>query len=156
MPKVKTTVKGADQYTRLLETNLNAYFQKVYGNPKYLARTLMDNGISGEELQVLAVLYRDVFYLELSQRLVSWLLPVLDERRTDMLVRHYGLNSDSKMTLETIGDEYELSRERIRQLEERTMRQLRQPLYRRQFANVAASAAREILDTRWNPAPSAR
>lgn len=153
MPKVKAIVKGADQYTRLLETNLNAYFQKVYGNPKYLARTLLENGISGEELQVLAALYREVLYLELSQRLVSWLLPVLDERRTDMLVRHYGLNSDAKMAFEAIGSEYDLSRERIRQLEERTMRQLRQPLYRRQFANVAASLAREILDTRWHPKP---
>lgn len=151
MPKVKAIVKGADLYTRLLESNLNAYFQKVYGNPKYLARTLMENGISGEELQVLAALYREVLYLELSRRLVKWLLPILDERRTDMLVRHYGLNSDSKMTLEAIGSEYELSRERIRQLEERTMRQLRQPLYRRQFANVAVSVAREILDTRWRP-----
>ncbi|MDP3997177.1 MAG: HTH domain-containing protein [Candidatus Andersenbacteria bacterium] len=45
------------------------------------------------------------------------LLGVLDARSQDILTRRYGLNSEEKETLESIGREYGITRERVRQLQ---------------------------------------
>jgi RNA polymerase primary sigma factor len=45
----------------------------------------------------------------------------LPEREKDILVCYFGLNGDDPMTLEEIGAKYGLTRERVRQIKERTL-----------------------------------
>tara|TARA_R110000744_G_scaffold306666_2_gene414944 strand:- start:326 stop:1129 length:804 start_codon:yes stop_codon:yes gene_type:complete len=51
-------------------------------------------------------------------------LSILAEREQDIIRRYFGLNGESQ-TLESIGEEYNLTKERIRQIKEKAIRKLR-------------------------------
>jgi RNA polymerase sigma factor (sigma-70 family) len=55
------------------------------------------------------------------------LLAPLDDRERDILKLRYGLDRGEPRTLEEVGDEFNLTRERIRQIEARAMSKLRHP-----------------------------
>lgn len=52
-------------------------------------------------------------------------LSVLSPREVQVLSSYYGLNGQKALTLEEIGELYELTRERVRQIKERAIRRLR-------------------------------
>ena len=58
---------------------------------------------------------------------VSNLLNTLSERERKIITLRYGVLSSKQMTLEQIGREFDVTRERIRQIESRALRKLRQP-----------------------------
>jgi RNA polymerase primary sigma factor len=61
-------------------------------------------------------------------------LSLLSEQERKILTCRYGFGSDSSMTLEEIGREMKVSRERIRQLQLRAIRKLRTPSIREKLA----------------------
>jgi RNA polymerase primary sigma factor len=54
----------------------------------------------------------------------------LSERERRILELRYGLNDGFPRTLEEVGQQYEVTRERIRQIEAKALRKLRQPTRR--------------------------
>jgi len=52
-------------------------------------------------------------------------LNVLDEKEKDVISLFFGLESDEAYTLEEIGEKYNLSRERVRQIKEKALKKLR-------------------------------
>lgn len=58
---------------------------------------------------------------------VQAILETLSEREADVIKRRFGIGFDRAMTLEDIGEEYGLSKERIRQIESKALRKLRHP-----------------------------
>jgi RNA polymerase primary sigma factor len=60
----------------------------------------------------------------LQQDIVLW-LQVLDERARDIVYSSFGLNGSEPMTLEELGRKYGLSRERVRQIQQSSLRKLR-------------------------------
>ncbi len=60
-------------------------------------------------------------------KICSNLLGGLPDRTKDILVRRFGLEKGEKETLEGIGEEYKLTRERVRQIEEDGMSRLKRP-----------------------------
>ncbi|MEL7020614.1 MAG: RNA polymerase sigma factor RpoD/SigA [Bacteroidota bacterium] len=52
-------------------------------------------------------------------------LSILSPREVEVLSCYYGLNGYKSLTLEEIGDQYGLTRERVRQIKERAIRRLR-------------------------------
>ena len=69
----------------------------------------------------------DLFKEEVTKKIQD-VLATLDTREADVLVRRYGLNNQKAQTLEEIGKEYKLSKERIRQIEEKALKKLRNPM----------------------------
>jgi RNA polymerase primary sigma factor len=67
---------------------------------------------------------------------VNAILDTLSEREADILRYRFGMKGDRPHTLEEIGQIYGLTRERVRQLEDKAMRKLRHP--------ARAAALREI------------
>lgn len=67
---------------------------------------------------------------------VNAVLDTLDEREADILRYRFGMKGNRPHTLEEIGQIYGLTRERVRQLEDKAMRKLRHP--------ARAAALREI------------
>ncbi len=63
----------------------------------------------------------------LHQELVSVLRDVLSEREREVIILRYGLNSSRAHTLEEVGKIFDLSRERVRQIQTKAMRKLRRP-----------------------------
>jgi len=58
---------------------------------------------------------------------IARLLAPLDEREREILKLRFGLDRGEPRTLEEVGDHFELTRERIRQIEARAMSKLRHP-----------------------------
>lgn len=52
-------------------------------------------------------------------------LTVLNERERDIIIKHFGLNDQPAITLEEIGQEYGITRERVRQIESAAIRKLK-------------------------------
>jgi RNA polymerase primary sigma factor len=59
------------------------------------------------------------------EKSVAQIIDELPEREKDILVCYFGLNGDDPMTLEEIGAKYDLTRERVRQIKERTLERLK-------------------------------
>ena len=52
-------------------------------------------------------------------------LSTLSERETEIIKLYYGLNKEHSLTLEEIGEKFNLTRERVRQIKEKAIRRLR-------------------------------
>jgi RNA polymerase primary sigma factor len=52
-------------------------------------------------------------------------LDTLTPREADVIRYYFGLNGASPMTLEEIGEEFDLTRERVRQIKEKAIRRLK-------------------------------
>ena len=61
------------------------------------------------------------------QEIVAVLTDVLSEREKEVIVLRYGLSSTKAHTLEEVGKIFDLSRERVRQIQTKAMRKLRRP-----------------------------
>ncbi len=62
------------------------------------------------------------------RQVISLLRPI----EADILRKRFGLDDDSELTLKEIGEQYSLSRERIRQLQEQALGKIRRELKRRE------------------------
>lgn len=58
----------------------------------------------------------------------SKLIASLNQRNRDIIARRFGLKTGSKETLESIGQSYRITRERVRQIEEVSLAQIRKEL----------------------------
>ena len=69
------------------------------------------------------------YYKEINEgemkSMVSYLMDVLSEREKDVISKYFGINRKEEMTLEEIGKEKGLTKERVRQIKESAMRKLR-------------------------------
>lgn len=138
---------------------------------RHVARTLSDNSppLAAQRDQLVADLLAEhpTGYLapadlagpgvpaheNLSDR-IDWLLSELPERQADILKRRYGLSGADEETLEEIGQDYNVTRERIRQLQAGGLRKLRTRISRAPIdallADAAASQWRRLAgDDRW-------
>ena len=68
---------------------------------------------------------------------IAVLLSPLDEREREILKLRFGLDRGEARTLEEVGEHFNLTRERIRQIEARAMSKLRHP--------SADTGARDLL-----------
>ena len=60
------------------------------------------------------------------------LLAALKPIEADILRKRFGLVNDQELTLKEIGDKYNLSRERIRQLQEQALGKMRRAMAKRE------------------------
>lgn len=59
------------------------------------------------------------------RREVQRALSTLTQREADVIALYFGLNGEHPMTLEEIGEKFDLTRERVRQIKEKAIRRLR-------------------------------
>ena len=69
----------------------------------------------------------------------------LTERERRILELRYGLNDGLPRTLEEVGQQYEVTRERIRQIEAKALRKLRHPARRSQLEGFLETSAVPIV-----------
>ena len=88
--------------------------------------------VQGEENSLLDVLENDSeetpdsgLMNDSLRREVQRALSTLTQREADVITLYYGLNGEHAMTLEEIGEKFNLTRERVRQIKEKAIRRLR-------------------------------
>jgi len=88
--------------------------------------------IQGEENSLLDVLENDGedspdsgLINDSLRREVQRALSTLTQREADVITLYFGLNGEHSMTLEEIGEKFNLTRERVRQIKEKAIRRLR-------------------------------
>ena len=82
----------------------------------------------------------NVSKIDLKDQLLK-VMDSLEPREKTVLIKRYGLEDGEPMTLEEIGAELNLSRERIRQIEEKALRKMRNPIRSEQLKIYMADAA---------------
>ncbi|PQZ47247.1 RNA polymerase subunit sigma-70 [Ochrobactrum sp. MYb15] len=78
----------------------------------------------------------DVFDETETKRIVTETLKELQERQADVIRMRFGIGRDAEMTLEEIGQLYGVTRERIRQIEAKALRQLSHPGRKRRLQEL--------------------
>ena len=88
--------------------------------------------VQGEENSLLDVLENDQeekpdtgLMNDSLRREVQRALSTLTQREADVITLYFGLNGEHSMTLEEIGEKFNLTRERVRQIKEKAIRRLR-------------------------------
>jgi RNA polymerase primary sigma factor len=88
--------------------------------------------VQGEENSLLDVLENDSedtpdssLMNDSLRREVQRALSTLTQREADVITLYFGLNGEHSMTLEEIGERFNLTRERVRQIKEKAIRRLR-------------------------------
>jgi RNA polymerase primary sigma factor len=88
--------------------------------------------VQGEENSLLDVLENDLeespdsgLINDSLRREVQRALSTLTQREADVVTLYFGLNGEHAMTLEEIGEKFNLTRERVRQIKEKAIRRLR-------------------------------
>src|SRR6056300_860397 len=88
--------------------------------------------VQGEENSLLDVLENDTdptpdqgLINDSLRREVQRALSTLTKREADVIALYFGLNGEHAMTLEEIGEKFNLTRERVRQIKEKAIRRLR-------------------------------
>lgn len=88
--------------------------------------------VQGEENSLLDVLENDSeetpdsgLMNDSLRREVQRALSTLTQREADVITLYFGLNGEHSMTLEEIGEKFNLTRERVRQINEKAIRRLR-------------------------------
>src|SRR3989344_1019194 len=82
------------------------------------------------------------------KKTVADLLKNTSARNKDIISRRFGLKTGQKETLESIGASYSITRERVRQIEESTLTQLRQAAATHPDVKSYIILARDILNER--------
>jgi DNA-directed RNA polymerase sigma subunit (sigma70/sigma32) len=98
---------------------LNDWLKDIYGCEVHLSDLLTKANISTENINKI----KQEFLSDYLDSIFTFLQNINDGhdamRRNDVMLRHYGLVTGEKETLQSIATEYKVTRERIRQLVEK-------------------------------------
>jgi RNA polymerase primary sigma factor len=75
---------------------------------------------------------------EANRQIVESVLSTLSSKEAEILRMRFGIGSDRPMTLEEVGKHYGVTRERIRQVENKAIRKLRNPMRARMLKEAMA------------------
>lgn len=113
---------------------INYYRKKHYSFTSLNTLITIDNDTSYVELQDLipdnnSSLEETIVFKDLGENLDK-ILSTLSPREKEILELRFGLKNNEPNTLQEIGDKYNLTRERIRQIESKTLKKIRKTNYK--------------------------
>ena len=132
--------------TRTRLTNLNDLLKAIYDPPRRMSEILDKRGLSDDDIARLRQRYLDIYLADLLQHYAAWLVEVLSERQSTIIIPRYGLDGEPRLTLRALGEEMGISRERVRQIQIKAQKRLKSFPRTREFEAAAVEIARRVLD----------
>ncbi len=86
---------------------------------------------------------KDAHFSQFARDLIS----NLKEKQQKVVLKRFGLSGRKKVTLDSIGQEYGVTRERIRQIEAKALRRLRHPSRSNKIAAFLGKKERDFIVT---------
>ncbi|SFV01048.1 DNA-directed RNA polymerase subunit alpha C-terminal domain-containing protein [Butyrivibrio sp. INlla21] len=131
---IRNCLKGHVQADDLQESKVesNYFFVSLYDNKAELEREprqgyfALISAIFGEKNLVTYKAFLDHYETYLGKA-IDVVLDTLTEREKEIIIKRYGIKNGRQRTLEDVGQDYYLSRERIRQIETTALRKMRHP-----------------------------
>lgn len=118
-----------------------AHYRRASVRPSSLDAVLGDDD-SNTVSEVVADEKAETPYRQLEEktntRMIQEILPTLDDREQKILRARFGLDGDEEQTLDEIGKQFGVTRERIRQIQEIALTKLRRKIEKMETVEVAA------------------
>jgi DNA-directed RNA polymerase sigma subunit (sigma70/sigma32) len=127
--------------------NINRFIYAIYDSPRQLSDILREAGVNDKDVNQIRHHQLEPYMAKLAASWEALFKEVLTSRQADIVVRYYGLTSEETTTLQQLGNEYNVSRERIRQLREHAIERLKQPEYKKKVEQLTYDVAQELLKT---------
>ena len=128
---------------------INRLLGTVFGEPPpKLSELLKDQGFEASEIGALKTRLLDRYLEELARTWIGFFEEILPENRVLVVRQRYGLDGEVPPTLQAIGEELGVSRERIRQLEKSAANRLRGRKRKERLQTTLGDAARTVLSDR--------
>lgn len=118
-----------------LELSLEKVIEAVQVKNTFMSKVSLDTPVGIEESTTLGDFIEDAsipspdsqIMDESLQSIIFSLLEELRPRERDIIIKRFGLDGKGRRTLETIGKDHDVTRERIRQIEKKALTRLQQP-----------------------------
>ena len=117
----------------------------IFRESPRLSDLLAGQGFTPAEIGILKTRLLDRYLEELTRIWIGFFEEVLPDNRVLVLRRRYGLDGEPPPTLQTVGVELGVSRERIRQLQNSAVRRLCGRRRKERLNAMVGDAARSIL-----------
>jgi RNA polymerase primary sigma factor len=122
-PSVSEVAELLDVTTEDVESSMRSSGRHISVDAPFVQgeeNNLLDVLVSDSQLPPDSGMIRDSLKTEVARALSS-----LTTKESEVLASYYGLNDSQPLTLEEIGDRYNLTRERVRQIKEKATSKLR-------------------------------
>ena len=126
-------------------THINRFLEQVFGEPTRLSDILLRHGLSPTEIESIKSRHLEVAVDSACERLIGYLREVLPPKHARVVAERFCLIGPDQPTLKEVGEALGVSRERIRQLQNKGVRRLRSPARRGAIEGVVVSAVQYPL-----------
>lgn len=124
---------------------INHWLHQLYEAPVQLSELLLQEGLDQAAINALKQHHLAAFLHNFQDELRNWLSNTFPERLVIIMTRRFSLDGRAKASLEALGDHQALSRERIRQLEQGSLRRIRSSKRRKTICQILLLAAETTL-----------
>jgi len=127
--------------------NINRYLTLIYGKPVKLSDLLTSGGVSSTQIAILKANYLSVFldkFVEIIENILT-VKSTGSKRKAEIIIRRFGLRNEKTETLKNVGKVYHVTRERIRQLQNITLRKVKSSRYKKLLRDNLINTAKKIL-----------
>ena len=104
--------------------NFNSFLTEIYGKEQRISTILAEKGFSKQHLDTLKGDKLTELFALIEFAIKCRFIGQVVFRAIDVIIRRYGLFGRRKETLQAIGDSMGISRERVRQLQEKALKRL--------------------------------
>ena len=129
--------------TRAHMRAMNKFLKGLYGKPRDIIEM---SGLEEEQREKLYECCLDDYLRQIAAFVEQAEGEGKDwERRRAAMLRYYGIKTGKGETLQSIGDEYGVTRERVRQLREKCLQALRDDAWHKTLEHKVQQIAQEVL-----------
>jgi len=126
--------------------NFNELLKDIYKKEMRISQILENNGLKGDRIKLLKTNMNTLFeYIDFALK-CKFIGYSNGKRFHQIICRRYGLFGCQKETLQAIGDDMGISRERVRQLEEKAIKRLKPNSRYDTFAVIITISACQVLN----------